>query len=112
MSTNSNERFELHVLCESDVYFAYCIYIGCGETSWNNMLFVELVEAMTMQPKIVRSRYHNYSMAYTAEVSRFQFLRAQDLMKTLTGFNSRSEFQLLTPMSKVYIRKALECESS
>src|SRR6218665_3051297 len=33
-------------------------------------------------------------------------------MQNLTGSNSRSEFQLLSLMSKVYLRKALECDDS
>ena len=86
--------------------------LGCGEISWDSSLFVELVNAISMQRKITRSKFHNFPKAYTAQSSQFQFLRAQGLMENLTGSNSRSEFQLVSLMSKEFLRKALQYDDS
>ena len=86
--------------------------LGCGDISWDSSLFVEFANAISMQPKIVRSQYHNFPKAYTVQSSRFQFLSAQDIMQNLTGSNSRPEFQLLSFVSKEFLRKALENDGS
>ena len=105
------------VLCfkyyDNLLYILHTAYgLSCGEISWDSSLFVEFVNAISMQPKIIRSQYHNFPKTYTAQSSRFQFLRAQNLMENLTGSNSRSEFQLLSLMSKEFLRKALEYDDS
>src|SRR6218665_1989020 len=86
--------------------------IGCGEISWENRIFVDLVIAISMQPKVIRSRYHNFPKAYTAQGGRVQFLHAHDLLKNLAGLNSCSEFRLLVLMAKEFLRRALEYENS
>src|SRR6218665_1295105 len=87
------------------LYIAYGL--GCGEISWDGILFVEFLNAISMHPKIVRSQYHNFPTPWTAHRSRFQFLCSQNLMKNLTGLNSRSEFQLLSLVTKQFLMKAL-----
>jgi len=86
--------------------------IGCGEISWENRIFVDLVIAISMQPKVIRSHYHNFPKAYTAQGGRVQFLYAYDLLKNLAGLNSFSEFRLLVLMAKEFLRRALEYENS
>jgi len=83
-------------------------YLMCGEISYTSPLLVELVNTISMQPKIIRSKYHNFPKAYTTRDGKLQFQRAQDLMRNLTGSNSRSEFQLIVLLSKALLRKSLE----
>src|SRR6218665_1391025 len=91
------------------LYVLHIVYgLGCSEISWDGNLFVEFVTTVSMQPKIVRSQYHNFPKPYTTQNSQFEFLCAQNLMANLTGSNSRSEFQLLSLMSKEFLNKALK----
>jgi len=91
------------------LYILHTAYgLGCGEMSWDSSIFVEFVNAISMQPKIMRSQYHNFPKACAEQCSRFEFLRSQNLMKKLTGSNSRSQFQLLSLMSKQFLAKALK----
>ena len=95
------------------LYILHTAYgLDFGEISWDSSLFVEVVDTISMQPKNVRSQYHNYPKAYTAQTSQFQFLRAQDLMQNLTGSNSGPEFRLLSLISKEIFRKALGYDDS
>src|SRR6218665_3316835 len=86
--------------------------IGCGDISWENRIFVDLVIAISRQPKIIRSHYHNFPKAYIAQDGRVQYLHAHDLLKHLAGLNSCSEFRLLVLMAKEFLRRALEYENS
>ena len=102
-----------NVLCFTDYDILLCILhtaygLHCGEIAWDSSLFVEFVNAISLQPRNVRSQYHNFPKAYTAHSSHFQFLRAQDLMENLTGSNSCSEFQLVSLLSKHFLNKTLE----
>jgi len=95
------------------LFILHVAYALCyEELSLDSSLFVEFVEAISMQPKIIRSQYHNFPKTYKAQSGWYQFLRAQDLMQNLTGSNSRSEFQLVSLMSKELLRKALESDGS
>ena len=95
------------------LYILHAAYgLGCGEISWDSNLFVEFVNAISIQPKNVRSQYHNFPKAYNAQSNHVELLRAQDLMQNLTGSNSRSEYQLLCLMSKQILIKALENDGS
>src|SRR6218665_3366405 len=82
--------------------------LDCGEISWDGGLCVEAVNAISTKNKITRSAYHNFPRLCSAQSSRSQFLRAQDLMQNLTGSNSRTEFQLLSLMAKGFLRRTLK----
>src|SRR6218665_115786 len=84
----------------------------CGVLSWDSSLFVELVSTILVQSNIIRSQHHNFPKTYTEQSSRFHFLRAQNLMENLSGINSSAEFQLLSLMSKEFLRRTLECDDS
>jgi len=82
--------------------------VSCEEISCASVIFVELVNTISMHPNIIRSKYHNFPKTYTDQSSRFNFLRAQYLMENLTGSNSRSAFQIIVLLSRWLLRKALE----
>src|SRR6218665_2590754 len=95
------------------LYILHIAYgLGCGEISWDGSLFVEFVNAISKQSKMIRSLYHNFPRISSTKNSRFQFLCAQDLLKNLTGSNNRSEFQLLPLISREFLRKALRCDNT
>jgi len=86
--------------------------LGSGEISSNIQLF-EYVKGIFLKRKIVMYRYHNiFPEPLEAENSECHCLRAQDMMENITGLNSYSEFQLLSLMSKEFLRNALEGEDS
>ena len=90
------------------LYILYTAYgLICGEISWDDSLFVESINAVSMHPKIIMSQYHNFPTACTAHRSKLQFLCSQKFMENLTGSNSRSEFQLLSLMTNQFLIKAL-----
>src|SRR6218665_1583758 len=82
--------------------------LDLGEISWDGNLFVEVINAISMQPKIIRSRYHNFPKAYTAQSCQYEFMCSESLMVNLTGSNSRSESQLLALVTKQFLTKALK----
>src|SRR6218665_3088699 len=43
-------------------------------------------------------------------INRHQFMRAQDLMENLIGSHNLLEFQLVSLISKEFLRKALDCD--
>src|SRR6218665_3908627 len=86
--------------------FAYAL--STREVSWDCNILSEFVNAISLQPKMLWSPFHNFPNTYRAQSSRCQFMRAQDLMKNLTGLNSHSEFKLLYLMSKEFLRRTLE----
>src|SRR6218665_3858104 len=86
--------------------------LDCGEISWDSSIFVEFVNAISLQPKITWSQYHNFPKMVTTQSSRFQLIPALILMKNLTGSNSRSGFQLLFPIAKEFLIKALKLSST
>src|SRR6218665_899313 len=91
------------------LYILHVAYgLGCGEITWHDILFVESVNAFSMQPKVIRSKYHNFPSPFSAQTKRFHYLRAQFLMENLTGTNNGPEFQLLYLMAKHSLRKALK----
>src|SRR6218665_674197 len=90
--------------------FAY--YLTDVEISWNCSPIVEFVNSMSLQPKIIRSQYHSFPKTYRAEGSRYQCMRALRLMENLTGLNSRSQFQLMSVISKEFLRRTLEAGGS
>ena len=91
------------------LYLMHIAYgLGCGEISLDSSLVVEFVHTISMQPKLMRSLYHNFPKTYTEQSSQFQFLSAQDLLQNLTGSNSSSEFRLVSLMSKENLKKAVE----
>src|SRR6218665_1428561 len=106
------------VLCfrYSDIhlYILHAAYgLDYGEISWDSSLFVELINAISTQPKIIKSKYHNFPKTYIEQSSRrFQFLRAQTLMGNLTGSNGPAECQLLALMTKQSLLKALDYDGS
>src|SRR6218665_1256691 len=100
-------------------YFDNLLYVlnfahslSCDEINLDSFLFVGLINKLSMQLKIIRSRCHNFPKTLRTQGSRFQFLRALALMQHITGSNSRSEFQLISLMSNAYLRKAVQCEDS
>src|SRR6218665_1390215 len=115
LKTNSRNRNLSGI--ESVAYFTqhnnllYILHIAygleCGEISWDSNLCLESDNAISTQPKVVRSEYHNFPRACTAKSSRFQFICFQNLMEKLTGSNNRSEFQLLSLITKELFRKLL-----
>src|SRR6218665_2196052 len=48
--------------------------LGCGEISWDGSLFVEFVNAILNQSKVIRSLYHNFPKISSTKSNRFQFL--------------------------------------
>src|SRR6218665_1561806 len=86
--------------------------LGCGIISWDSDLFAEYIEGISLNPKIVRCQYHAFPKPFTTEQSRFQYLQAEDFMGNLTMSKSRSEFQILSFMSKELLRKALSSDDS
>jgi len=86
--------------------FAYAL--STREVSWDCNILSEFVNAISLQPKMLWSPFHNFPNTYRAQRSRYQFMRAQDLMQNLTGLNSHSEFKLLYLMSKEFLRRTLE----
>src|SRR6218665_1775165 len=87
-------------------------YLCNGETSWNYSFLGEFVNTMSLQPRVIRSQYHNSPKTYKAESSRYQFMQVQGLMEKLTGLNSRSEFQLVSLMSKEFLIRTLKADRS
>src|SRR6218665_2116492 len=81
--------------------------LGSGEISSNIQLF-EYVKGIFLKRKIVMCRYNIFPEPLEAENSECHCLRAQDMMENITGLNSYSEFQLLSLMSKEFLRNALE----
>jgi len=59
--------------------------LSCGDILWDSSLIVEFFTSIVSQPNIIRSRHNNYLKSHTVQNSQFEFLRAQDLMKHLTG---------------------------
>src|SRR6218665_211046 len=99
--------------CGILVHILHTVYgLDYEEISWDSNLFLAFVKAISMQSKIVRSQYHNFSNTYTTQSSHFQFQRAQCLMENITGSNSRSEFHLLSLIAKQLLRKALKHHDS
>ena len=49
-------------------------------------------------------------MGCAGQSSRFKFLRAEGLMKNLTGSNICSGFRFVFVLSKAFITGALKCE--
>src|SRR6218665_3265838 len=95
------------------IYILHIAYsLGCGEISWDGSLFVEFVNAISNQSKVIRSLYHNFPKISSTKSNRFQFLRAQDLLRNLTGSNCRSESKLLSLIAKQSLRKALQFDST
>ena len=86
--------------------------LECENISWDSDVFDEYIKAIFLKPKIVRCQYHIFPTPSTTEISRFQYLRAQNFMENLTGSNSRSEFQLMSLLAKEFLRKALEKDDS
>ena len=82
--------------------------LGCGKILWDGSLCVETVNAISMKPSITRCVYHNFPRACTAPSSRSPLLCSQNLMENLTGSNNRSEFQLISLMTKQFLIKALK----
>src|SRR6218665_1428007 len=111
-------RFAVNPPLETEICFTYldnllfvlhfAHSLSCDEIYLDRFLFVELINNISLQRKIIRSRYHNFPKTFTIQGSRFQFLRAQDVMQHLIGSNSRSEFELVTLMAKEYHRRALQ----
>ena len=83
-----------------------------GHISWDSELFAEYVRGITMTSKIVRCQYHIFPKPLTAERSQFLLVQAQDLMLSLNGSQSHPEFQLLSVVSKEFLRKILKCDDS
>src|SRR6218665_1017735 len=90
----------------------FVYYLSNGEISWECRLLVEFVQAMSLQPKVIMSQYHKFPRTSRAEGSRYQFMRAQSLIENLTGYNGRSEFQLVSLMSKDLLRRISEAGRS
>src|SRR6218665_5758 len=91
----------------------YAAYgIGFGNISWDSEVFVTLVKELSLKPHMhaVRCQYHRYP-ELTTPGRRFQFLRAQNILEQLRGFNSRSQFQLVSLLSKAFLNKALRSDS-
>src|SRR6218665_677229 len=83
--------------------------LRCGEIAWNSNVFVEIVIAISMRHRIIRSQYHNFPKAYTAQnYCQYEFLRVQDLLRNMTGSTSPNEFRLLSLISKEFLTKALK----
>src|SRR6218665_2502740 len=80
------------------------------EISWNCSLFGEFINEMLLQPKIIKSQYHNFPKTYREESSRYQFMQAQSLMENLTGLNSCSEFHLVSLICKEFLKRTLEAD--
>src|SRR6218665_3493121 len=79
-----------------------------GEISWDNSVFIEVVDGISMRSKIIKSQHHNFPKSYVADNCIYEFLRAQDLLRNVTLSTSRPEFQLLVLVSKELLRKALK----
>ena len=95
--------FRYYDLLLYSLQFAYSL--SNGEISRDCNLLVEFVSAISFQPKIIRSLFHNFPKMYTPESSRYQCMRAQGLMENFTELNSHSEFQL------EFLRKSLAADS-
>ena len=82
--------------------------LGSGKMSWENDKFVTFVKQHSVKPYkyVVRCQYHRYPEPTTAG-SQFPFLRAQNILGHLSGSDSRSEFQLVSFLSKAFLKKSL-----
>src|SRR6218665_3510968 len=90
--------------------FAY--YLSNREISWDCSLLVEFSNVILLQPKIIRSQYHNCPKPNIAQSSRYQFMRALGLMENLTGVNNHPDFQLASLMSKEFLIRTLEADDT
>ena len=91
----------------------HCAYgLSFGEISWDSNVFVKLINAISMRPKIIRSQYHSFPKANTAQGVQYEFIRAQNLLQNVTLSTSRAEFQLLSLMSKEFLTIALQRDGS
>ena len=90
----------------------YANGIDCGKMSWNEELFFSFIKGICFKPKFVVCPYHNFPQPFTSAGSRLKFLLAQNIMEHLTGLNGHSECQLLSFVSREFLRIALECADS
>src|SRR6218665_3346347 len=92
---------------------AFCLNaaygLGSGKISWESEVYFMFVKELYVKPYkyIVRCQYHRYPDSTTAG-SQFPFLRAQTILEQLSGLDSCSEFQLVSLLSKGFLKKALE----
>lgn len=88
--------------------------LECKENENDSKWFVDLVKQLSMKPRFIRSKYHNFPTPLKAALDSSQLyaLKAQDLMDNLTGLNDDLEFQLLSQMSKILLWKAIQNETS
>src|SRR6218665_2731284 len=99
--------------CDILLHILQTVYgLDCGEISWDSSVFLELVKAISMQSKIVRSEYHNFPNTFSTQSCNFQFRRAQGLMENFTGSNNHSECHILSLIAKQLLRKALKHQDS
>jgi len=99
--------------CDILLHILQTVYgLDCGEISWDSSVFLELVKAISMQSKIVRSQYHNFPNTFSTQSCNFQFRRAQGLMENFTGSNNHSECHILSLIAKQLLRKALKHQDS
>ena len=91
---------------------AYCLNaaygLGFGKMSWENQIFGTFVKELSFKPYkcVVRCQCHRHPEPTTAG-SQFSFLSAQNILEQLSRSDSRSEFQLLSVLSKAFLKKAL-----
>jgi|SRR6218665_248345 len=102
--------FKYYACLLYSLQFAYSL--STGEISWDCNLLVEFANDISSQSKITRSQYHNFPKTYRPQSSRYHLIQAHSLMENLAGLNNNSEFQLVSPRSKEFLRKFLEADSS
>src|SRR6218665_1551751 len=71
--------------------------------------FFKLIRTVSKKAKPIRSKHHSLPRQFDDDVagSQFLFLKAQELMETLTGSSDELEFQAMSEISKGIIMKAL-----
>ena len=112
LPTTENDR--CFISCDATLYCLHIVNaLESGSISWDSELFLDFVKTgIFLKPKIIKCQFHEFPLPTSTYESQLQLLRAQDLMENLNGSNNPPEFQLLSLLSKTFLRKALRCDDS
>src|SRR6218665_1013451 len=108
IQTVSGFKFYANLLCILHTSYS----LDSGEFLWDSSVFIDVVNAISMRPNIIRSQYHNFPRTHTAPSCQHEFLRCQHLLQNVTLSTSRPEFQLLSLVSKDFLTKAVKLDGS
>lgn len=88
--------------------------LECKENEYDSDCFVDIVRQLSIKQPFVMSKYHAYPRPRNTDFPKSQlyYLKAQDLMDSLTGSRDEIKFQLLSQMSKILLSQAIQNETS